>query len=123
MTFVPNDYKPADLVQTLMTKLLAGKPAGPRILAPAAQWGMIVDKDAKDEEAGVTITEVLPGSAAAEGGLKAGDRLLSLDDRWTDSVADCYQAAGYVKPGTAVAVVVKRGDKEMRLTVKPRSGM
>ena len=65
----------------------------------------------------------LPGSAAAEGGLKAGDRLLTLDGRWTDSVADLYSAAGYVKPGATVPVRVKRGGKELELKVKPVSGL
>jgi S1-C subfamily serine protease len=55
--------------------------------------------------------------------VKAGDRLLTLDGRWTDSVADCYTAAGFVKAGTAVTVVVKRGGKEKELTVKPAAGL
>ena len=48
------------------------------------------------------IKEVLPGGAAAVAGLQANDRLLTLDDRWTDSLTDCYTAASYVKPGTEV---------------------
>jgi S1-C subfamily serine protease len=83
----------------------------------------VVQKDSKDEEAGVTIKDVLADSAAAKAGLKPGDRLLTLDDRWTDSVADCYAAAGYVKPGTAAKVTVKRDDKEIELTVKPQFGL
>ena len=50
----------------------------------------------------MTIKEVLPGSPAAAAGLKVGDRLLTLDGRWTDSLADLYTAAGYVKPGETV---------------------
>ena len=55
--------------------------------------------------------------------LQAGDRLLSLDGRWTDSVSDCYRAARYVKPGMAVRVVVERQGKEKEVTVKPSSGL
>ena len=124
LTFTPNGYVPGDVMKGLMDKLMGpkGKPE-PRIIAPAAAWGFTVDdKDAKDEKAGVTIKEVLTGSAAAAGGLKAGDRLLTLDGRWTDSVADTFSAASAVKPGWAVVLVVQRGDKEVKLTVKPVKG-
>ena len=59
------------------------------MLSAAGQWGLVADKDKDDEEAGVTIKEVMPGSAAAAAGLKAGDRLLTLDGRWTDSLPIC----------------------------------
>ena len=80
-----------------------------------------MDKKKPDKESGVTITEVLPGGAAATAGMRVGDRLLSLDGRWTDSVADCYTAAGYVKPGTEVRLVVVQG-KEIELRVRPLPG-
>ena len=92
-------------------------------LAPAALWGFTVAKKSDDEQAGVAIGEVLPRGAAALAGLQAGDRLMSLDGRWTDSVADCYRAAGYVKPGTAVRIVIVRQHQEMELFVKPSPGL
>ena len=52
-----------------------------------------------------------------------GDRLLTLDGRWTDSVADCYTAAGQVKPGITVKVLVRRAGRELELTVKPTAGL
>jgi len=69
------------------------------------------------------VKEVFAGSAAADAGLKAGDRLLTLDGRWTDSVVDTFTAAGLVKPGRAAVVVVKRDGKEVKLTVKPAAGL
>jgi hypothetical protein len=126
LTFVPNGFKPPDVMQAMMTALTTGLSSsddGPKILSPAAQWGMLVHKDAKDDAAGVEITEVLPGGAAAVAGLKAGDRLLTLDGRWTDSIPDLYQAAGYVEASKTAAVVVKRGTKELTLKVKPTSGL
>ena len=80
---------------------------------------MAARKDKGDDEAGVTLADVLPGSAAAAAGLKAGDRLLTLDGRWTDSVDDCFQAASGVKPGEAVEVVVRRGGQEVKAKVTP----
>ncbi len=125
MTFVPNGFRPPDVLaemQATIEALLGGK-SGPTVLAPAAQWGLVADKDKEDEEAGVTLKQVLPGGAAAAAGLKPGDRLLTLDGRWTDSLADLYTAAGFVKPGTPVKVVVNRGKKEKAFTVTPRAGL
>jgi membrane-associated protease RseP (regulator of RpoE activity) len=126
MTFVPNGFKPPDVMQALKTALmdgLGGQPDAPKILAPAALWGMQAAKASDDEEAGVTVKEVLPNSPAARAGLQAGDRLLTLDGRWTDTLADLYTAAGYVKPGAVAPLVVKRGGKEIELKVKPAAGL
>jgi membrane-associated protease RseP (regulator of RpoE activity) len=126
LTFVPNGFKPPDVMQGLITSVMAmadDKPVKPTVLAPAGQWGLVVHKDTGDDEAGVTIDEVLPGSAGAQAGLKAGDRLLTLDGRWTDTLADTYLAASYVKAGTATKVVVQRGKEEISLTVTPRAGL
>ena len=55
--------------------------------------------------------------------LRAGDRLLTLDGRWTDTVADCYAAAGHARAGAPVTVVLLRGGKELKCTVSPRAGL
>jgi hypothetical protein len=124
LTFVPNGYEPPDALEAMMKSMMAltSDDGKPKVLAPAAQWGLVLDKQEKDEEAGVTIKEVRAGSAADQAGLKAGDRLVTLDGRWTDSVADTYRAASYVKPGTAAKVRIKRDAKEIELIVKPRAG-
>jgi hypothetical protein len=126
LTFAPGTYKPADPLKALeseLMKMVMGGPAPPKVLAPAGQWGLRAEKGAKDDEAGVTVREVLPGGAAAAAGLKAGDRLLTLDGRWTDSLPDLYAAAGSVKPGIEVVVRVKRAGKEIELKVKPLAGL
>jgi len=94
-----------------------------RTLAPAAQWGVLATKEVGDEDEGVDVKSVVPGSAADKAGLKRGDRVLTIDGRWTDSLADLYDAASHVKPGTAVPVRVKRGGKELELTVTPSKGL
>ena len=92
------------------------------MVAPAAVWGFEVSRDTDDEAAGVVVEKVLAKSPAAVGGLKAGDRLLTLDGRWTDSVSDTFIAATAVKPGKPVVLVVTRGGKEVKLTVTPGKG-
>jgi membrane-associated protease RseP (regulator of RpoE activity) len=124
LTLVPNGYEPKDVMQGLMEKLMnppKGKPE-PRILAPAALWGFQVDKANDDTQEGVTVTRVLPDSPADQAGLRPGDRLLTLDGRWTDSVADTYAAAEAIKPGQKVVVVVLRKGQRLELSITPRAG-
>lgn len=122
MTFVPTNYQPTDMMQNMMRMLMSARDAK-KIIAPAGQWGFRVDKDADDKEAGVDVKEVLTGSSAAAAGLKAGDRLLTLDGRWTDSVADCYLAASRLQPGTSARLVVRRDGKEVELNVSVKWGL
>jgi hypothetical protein len=123
LTFTPNGYEPEDVLHTLGDRLTGKKKLPPRLLDPAGVWGFVVSKEEDDEDAGVTVAEVRPGTPVVEAGLQAGDRLLTLDGRWTDSVADCYEATNHVKPGTAAVLVVRRKGKEMKLAVTPRAGL
>ncbi len=121
MTFVPTTFQPPDMMDNVM-KLLTAAPSK-KIVAPAGQWGFRVHKDAKDGKAGVTVKDVLPDSPAAKAGLRAGDRLLTLAGRWTDSVADCYLAASFVAPNTQARLRIVRAGKEMSLVVAVGSGI
>jgi PDZ domain/Aspartyl protease len=123
LTFRPSDYEPEDVLQSLMKTLSSGKKPAPRIVAPAALWGFSAARKADDDAAGVTVEKVLDGSPAAAAGLAAGDRLLTLDGRWTDSVEDVHTAAAAIKPGSAVTLVVLRKGKEQKLTVMPKIGL
>jgi membrane-associated protease RseP (regulator of RpoE activity) len=126
MTFVPSGYKPGDVMQDLMQTVMGSfgqsKPQ-PKVAAPAALWGLELAKATKDEDAGVDVKSVFADSPAAEAGLKTGDRVLTIDGRWTDSLPDAYLAASFVKPGQKTAVVVKRDGKEVKLTVSPKLGL
>ena len=123
LTLLPNGYEPDDILKEMADRLTTKRKPPPRLLDPSGVWGFAVEKDDDDEAAGVAVTDVRPGTAAAEAGLKKGDRLLTLDGRWTDSVAECYLAASFVKAGTAAPLVVKRDGKEKRLNVTPRPGL
>jgi membrane-associated protease RseP (regulator of RpoE activity) len=126
LTFVPNGYKPADVMQTMTAALMQSmnrSPGDVKVLAPAGQWGLVVDKGDGDQDDGVDVTAVRPDSAAAAAGLKASDRLLTIDGRWTDSIIDTFRAAGAVKSGQAVTLKVRRGGQELELTLTPRPGL
>jgi hypothetical protein len=126
LTLIPSGYKPANVLRSMestLLQLMGGGAQTAKVLSPAAQWGLTAHKKAGDDEAGVDIKEVLPGSAAAEAGLKPGDRLLTIDDRWTDTLPDLYEIAGHLKPGVTVPVTIQRDGKKMDLKIKLRAGL
>jgi PDZ domain/Aspartyl protease len=127
LTFVPSDYKPPKNVlrsmEATMLQLMTAGSQPAKVISPAAQWGMVAGKKADDDTAGVRIQSVLAGSAAAEAGLKVGDRLLTIDGRWTDTLPDLFEIASHLKPGVAVPLSIQRGGKEMELKIKLRAGL
>jgi S1-C subfamily serine protease len=125
MTFAPSGYKAGDAMQDLtkaMMEKMLGKPE-PRFAAPAGLWGMEIAKSSGDEAEGVDVKAVASGGAAAEAGLKAGDRILTIDGRWTDTLGDAYTAASFAKPGKPVTVTFRRDGKELKVPVSPKTGL
>lgn len=125
LTFAPSTFQPPDVLRGLMMALLGGAGDGEtvKIVAPAAQWGFSAGKEANDPAPGLTVKTVLAGSSAAKAGLQAGDRLLTLDGRWTDTLADLFAAAEKLKPGTEVTLRIRRDGKERELRIRPAAGL
>jgi len=113
------------MMKHIMSIMLASKSEKDkaRVLAPAGILGLRVDKSLDDDEDGVEIAEVFAGSAAAAAGLKTGDRLLTLDGRWTDSVEDCFFAASRLQPGTRVRAEILRDGKKQTLQIQVKQGV
>jgi hypothetical protein len=123
LTLKPNGYKPGDYLQDLVNNLTNTKKLNsPRTINPAGLWGFNVEKEKTDEKAGVTVSQVFADGPMGQAGLKVGDRLLTIDGRWTDTPGDTAIATSYVKSGKTVVVQVLRGDKELELKVTPVSG-
>jgi len=125
ITFEPNTYEPGDVMKAMLSRLATPDSVrkAPRILAPAGLLGIRVEKAKDDEEAGVSVKDVMADSPAAAAGFQKGDRLLTLDGRWTDSVTDCYFASGQLRPGHPVNAQVLRGGKKVQLNVTLRAGL
>jgi hypothetical protein len=123
MAFTPTDYKPGDYLGDLTRNLMsaADRKAEPKVVGAAGLWGFAVAA-ADDDRPGVVVTKVHADGPAARAGLKADDRVLTIDGRWADTVADAYLAASLVRPGREVAVVVKRDGKEVTVKVTPTKG-
>jgi hypothetical protein len=119
MTLVPSPYVPTDTKEKMTRRLTEGAIA--KIFSPSESMGIEVNKAEKDQSAGVVIAAVMPKSPADFAGIKPGDRLLTLDGRWTDSVEDCYSALSSIITSRPVAATVLRDGKELNveLMVKP----
>lgn len=120
VAFEPRDYVPQDIMMSMMS-LLGGGTQKARVIAPSSLWGMAVAATPQND--GVQVTKVYISGAAAAAGVQPGDRITLLDDRWTDTINDLYEAASLVAANQPVVVKVMRGDKETLLTIRPRPGI
>jgi hypothetical protein len=123
MTFEPIDYQIRDLLKELPDRLFGQKVTHHRVLVPLGVWGLRLGEPAGGlDSRGVPIVKVYEGSPADRAGLKSGDVLITIDGRWTTSIADVYHAAAAVEPDHGVAIVIHRADKEMTVHVTPADG-
>jgi len=120
VTFEPVDYTPQDVMTGMMSRLFGGAQKA-RVIAPRSLWGLAVAPTPQND--GVTVNRVYLSSAAAAAGFQPGDRITLLDDRWTDTVSDLFEAAALTVPNQPAIVKVVRGDKEILLTVRPIPGI
>ncbi len=120
----PRDYKPGNYIEDLTKSLsAAGENAGQaKVVGPAGLWGFTLAKTKADDEPGVAVGEVYEGTPAAAAGLKVGDRVLTIDGRWTDTLGDAHVAVSLVKPGRKADVTLTRDGKPMTLSITPVVG-
>jgi hypothetical protein len=119
LTLTPCAYKPLD-TKELMAESMSGNSVAkaPVVTEPL---GLKFEKPAGDSAAGVKVTDVYKHGPAEAAGIKTGDRLLTLDGRWTDTPADCAAAASSItKPGEYPVTIFRDGKTvELKITVSP----
>ena len=71
-----------------------------------------------DGESGIVVESVSPGTSAADGGLKAGDIMLSWNGDALDYVQDMMAKLRASKPGDVAKIRVLRDSKEIELNVE-----
>lgn len=67
---------------------------------------------------GVYVNSITYGGAAEAGGILAGDIILKVNDRLTNTVSELQEQVGMYRPGDKVNILVKRGSKEVNLSVE-----
>ncbi|HEX8607058.1 MAG TPA: PDZ domain-containing protein, partial [Pedobacter sp.] len=67
---------------------------------------------------GAYVTDVQQGSAAAQGGLKAGDIIQGIDDAIVSSSVELSERIARHSPGDVVKLKYKRGDQNSTISVK-----
>ncbi|RLM11211.1 serine endoprotease DegQ [Gibbsiella quercinecans] len=66
---------------------------------------------------GAFVSEVMPKSAAAKAGIKAGDILISIDGKPVSSFAELRAKVGTTAPGTTIKVGLLRDGKPLEVAV------
>jgi S1-C subfamily serine protease len=104
----------ADTIREVLPRLLAGE----NIPAPERPFlGVGPSPNPAEGSAGARLGQVESGSAAAKGGLKADDVVLSFDGEKVVDFNDLRKLINRHKPGDSVTIRVKRGSEEIELTV------
>jgi serine protease Do len=67
---------------------------------------------------GVVVAAVDPGGPADRAGIKAGDRIVAVNDTPVDNTDELAAVLATVKPGTTVPVEVVRDGKKLSIEVK-----
>jgi serine protease DegQ len=68
---------------------------------------------------GVIITGVLQDGPAAQAGMRPGDVIVQVDGKKVGNVSELLTAVAALKPGTASAFTVQRGDTMVELNISP----
>jgi len=71
-----------------------------------------------DVQRGAFVNEVLPQSAAAKAGIKAGDIITSVNDKAVTNIAELRVKIGTTPPGQEVKIGLVRDGKPQTVTVK-----
>lgn len=96
-------------------------PAGPA-LSPSrsdsnGQLGLQVQQD----DDGLVVSGIVPGSPVDEAGLKLGDRLLALDGTELESAADAADAIATIEPGSSAELKYDRDGEPRSVQIEPRA--
>ena len=122
LTFKPTDYKPGDFLQELTDSITkAADQQGPRVVGGEGLWGFQTAIGG-DGKSGVEVRSVVADGPAAKAGLKVGDRVVTVEGRWTDTLGDLALATASVKPGRTAEFVVRRGAEMVMLKCVPVAG-
>ena len=70
------------------------------------------------EPGGVVVSQVEPGSTADEAGVQRGDVIREINGKGIRSLADYRERIGRVKRGEILRLLIKRGERNLYLTIR-----
>ncbi|NBY02557.1 MAG: PDZ domain-containing protein [Planctomycetes bacterium] len=120
--FAPNGYIPQDTIKAMMDRLTASGKSR-ETLCSKGIWGFEVQKPESDTADGLNIISVAPNSVMAKAGLKKGDRILSLNNIWTDSLEDLFYASSKCIPNEQSKIQILSNNEIKTITVIPANGI
>jgi serine protease Do len=69
---------------------------------------------------GVVVTQVTPGSPAAEAGMRRGDVVQEVNRKPVENVEDFGQAIEEAKSQESILFLIRRGESSLFVTVSPK---
>jgi serine protease Do len=122
------DGKPMTL--KLKVGELKDEPAAPALEKTKLEFGMSVQEITPEmarqlrlsEPGGVVVTQVEPGSAADEAGIQRGDIIREVNGQNIRNPGDYRAALANVKKGDLLRLLIKRGERNIYLTMRGPKG-
>jgi S1-C subfamily serine protease len=102
---------PINRAYEIAGKVVAGQPIETAFLGVSIE-------DSQEGAAGAVVTEIEPGTPAAQAGLEAGDLVISIDGEPVQSSLDLAAAVRSADPGDTVTLQVLRDGQTVDLTVE-----
>ncbi len=100
---------PISTALDVANRIVSGEPLEPGVLG--------ISGGGADDEVGVLVNEVTPGSGASHAGIQVGDRILTIDGAPVSSFAELAGLVQSSFSGDAVELVVLRGSASDPLSV------
>ncbi|MGF1577804.1 MAG: PDZ domain-containing protein [Gemmataceae bacterium] len=101
-----------------MMRLFVGKFPTTEIVARG-----FVGVELRDEDGTIKITNVLPSSPAAKKGLKAGDVILTINDKRYNTIEGVLKQLSRVPTGKGLTFEIRRGDQKKSITLTTANGL
>lgn len=112
LEFAPGKHVPQDMMAAMMRLMMPSVADLERVPVVGGRGTLGLRAEKRGDEAGVAVTHVFADGPAAQAGLKVGDRILTIDSRWTDDALDCAEALRHAAPGSRVRVEFLRDGKK-----------
>ena len=96
-------------------------PAGSALIRSRSDCNGRLGLQVQQDDDGLVVSGVVPGSPADEAGLELGDRLLALDETDLESAADAAVAVAMIEPGSSAELRYERDGEPRSVQIETRA--